>query len=243
MNSFCLTEIQIFSYKISTIGIQQYKVTLKYDFRQIATSKFEPTYARQAFPCFDEPNLKAIYKVHLLKPKDDDYIALSNFPALEGSEDYNNGEGEIISFQSPEIPMSTYLSCFIVSDFKSTSYAFNNGPSGSDINNGISLVPFKVYASPDQLSKTTYAGEVGQKIMEFYVQYFGLPYPLPKLDMVAIPDFVSGAMEHWGLVTYRETALLYTNATHSSSNKQRVATVVAHELAHSWFGNLGKRFD
>ncbi|XP_023019123.2 aminopeptidase A isoform X2 [Leptinotarsa decemlineata] len=194
--------------------------------RQIATSKFEPTYARQAYPCFDEPNLKAKYKVHLLKPKDSSYIALSNYPVSK-TEDYDDNH-QLVSFDET-VSMSTYLSCFIVSDFTHTETAFEN--------NG-KMIPLKVYASPQNLAKTTYAGQVGKKVIEFYIDYFKIPYPLPKLDMVAIPDFVSGAMEHWGLVTYRETALLYTNTTHSTANKQRVATVVAHELAHSWFGNL-----
>ncbi|CAG9864092.1 unnamed protein product [Phyllotreta striolata] len=195
--------------------------------RKIATSKFEPTYARQAYPCFDEPNLKAKYKVHLLKPKDSSYIALSNFPQSDVSA-YDD-DNELVTFEET-VSMSTYLSCFIVSDFAHTETSFEN--------KGASTVPLKVYASPDNLEKTKYAGEVGKKCIEYYVDYFQIPYPLPKLDMVAIPDFVSGAMEHWGLVTYRETALLYTNTTHSSANKQRVASVVAHELAHSWFGNL-----
>jgi glutamyl aminopeptidase len=192
----------------------------------MATSKFEPTYARQAYPCFDEPNLKATYKVHLLKPKDSEYIALSNYPQEPDEEEVP--EGVMVHFDET-VAMSTYLSCFIVSDFKHTATSFDNG--GTD-------VPFRVYASSDQLDKTNYAGTVGKLSIEYYIKYFNIPYPLPKLDMVAIPDFVSGAMEHWGLVTYRETALLYDPKTHSVSNKQRVAEVVAHELAHSWFGNL-----
>ncbi|XP_060524768.1 aminopeptidase A isoform X2 [Cylas formicarius] len=194
--------------------------------RTMATSKFEPTYARQAFPCFDEPNMKAKYVVHLLKPKADNYIALSNYP-VDTTVSYDT-DNDLVTFKET-VSMSTYLTCFIVSDFKFTETTFNN--------NG-TPVALRVYASPGNLNKTTYAGEVAKKVIEFYVDYFGISYPLPKLDMVAIPDFVSGAMEHWGLVTYRETALLYTNATHSSANKQRVATVIAHELAHSWFGNL-----
>ncbi|XP_019765987.2 glutamyl aminopeptidase isoform X2 [Dendroctonus ponderosae] len=192
----------------------------------IATSKFEPTYARQAFPCFDEPNMKAQYIVHLLKPKEENYIALSNYP-VDKIDDYDS-TNELVTFKQT-VSMSTYLTCFIVSDFTYTNTTFNN--SGN-------LTELRVYASPGNLQKTTYAGEVAKKVIEYYVEYFGIPYPLPKLDLVAIPDFVSGAMEHWGLVTFRETALLYTDTTHSSANKQRVATVVAHELAHSWFGNL-----
>lgn len=194
--------------------------------RQMATSKFEPTYARQAFPCFDEPNLKAKYIVHLLKPKNNTYIALSNYP-VASTEDYDE-EHQLVTFDET-VSMSTYLTCFIVSDFDHTNTTFNN--------NG-TPVPLKVYASTENLYKTTYAAEIGKKAIEHYVEYFDIPYPLPKLDLVAIPDFVSGAMEHWGLVTFRETGLLYTNTTHSTANKQRVATVIAHELAHSWFGNL-----
>ncbi|XP_045478249.1 glutamyl aminopeptidase isoform X5 [Harmonia axyridis] len=193
--------------------------------RTIATSKFEPTYAREAFPCFDEPGLKATFKVHIWKPNDSDYIALSNYP-VESEEDLNGGK--LVHFKET-VKMSTYLVCFIVCDFNYTETFFEN--------NGTN-VPFRVYATPQQLEKTTYAGEVGKKTIEFYIKYFDIPYPLPKLDMIAIPDFSSGAMEHWGLVTYRETALLYTPKDHSSENKQRVLVVVAHELAHSWFGNL-----
>ncbi|CAH1127177.1 unnamed protein product [Ceutorhynchus assimilis] len=192
----------------------------------MVTSKFEPTYARQAFPCFDEPNMKAKYIVHLLKPKDENYIALSNYP-VEKTTSYDDSH-DLVTFQET-VSMSTYLTCFIVSDFTYTNTTFDNDGNQTEL---------RVYASPGNLEKTTYAGEVAKKVIEYYVKYFGIPYPLPKLDMVAIPDFVSGAMEHWGLVTYRETALLYTNTTHSTANKQRVATVVAHELAHSWFGNL-----
>ncbi|PSN55624.1 hypothetical protein C0J52_04058 [Blattella germanica] len=95
-----------------------------------------------------------------------------------------------------------------------------------------------VYSTPGQIQKTKYALDVGVKITEFYIEYFGIPYPLPKLDLIAIPDFVSGAMEHWGLITFREVNLLYEEGISSTANKQRVATVIGHELAHMWFGNL-----
>ncbi|XP_069668648.1 aminopeptidase A-like isoform X2 [Periplaneta americana] len=125
------------------------------------------------------------------------------------------------------VPMVTYLSCFIVCDFKRLDPV--------TISQGF---PFSVYATPGQVNKTKYALEVGVNITEFYIRYFCIPYPLPKLDMIAIPDFVSGAMEHWGLITFREVNLLYEEGISSTFNKQRVATVVGHELAHMWFGNL-----
>ncbi|KAK9884995.1 hypothetical protein WA026_009224 [Henosepilachna vigintioctopunctata] len=170
--------------------------------------------------------MKATYTIHLWKPSDPNYIALSNYPQIGNEEDYAGGK--LVHFQET-VSMSTYLTCFIVSDFTYTETFFDN--------NG-TQIPFRVYATPEQLEKTKYAGTVGKKAIEYYINYFDIPYPLPKLDMVAIPDFSSGAMEHWGLVTYRETALLYTPETHSTENKQRVLVVVAHELAHSWFGNL-----
>ncbi|XP_044761271.1 glutamyl aminopeptidase isoform X3 [Coccinella septempunctata] len=211
--------------KNKLVGLYKSTYKGKKGLRTIATSKFEPTYAREAFPCFDEPSMKATFTVHLWKPNDPDYIALSNNPQ-DSEEDLN--DGKLVHFKET-VKMSTYLVCFIVCDFNYTETFFEN--------NGTN-VPFRVYATPQQLEKTTYAGTVGKKTIEFYIKYFDISYPLPKLDMIAIPDFSSGAMEHWGLVTYRETALLYTPKDHSSENKQRVLVVVAHELAHSWFGNL-----
>ncbi|KAG0714705.1 Glutamyl aminopeptidase [Chionoecetes opilio] len=119
--------------------------------------------------------------------------------------------------------MVTYLACFIVCDFQ---YVETNTKA---------VKPFRVYAhaGPDQLSLA-----LGVDVLNYFEEYFKVEYPLPKQDMIAIPDFISGAMEHWGLITYRETNLLYDDLGSSSYNKQRVAAVVAHELAHMWFGNL-----
>lgn len=191
--------------------------------RAIATSKFEPTYARQAFPCFDEPAMKANYTITLEIPTGDGYHALSNMPVAE-STDNLNGTTTVRFHES--VKMSSYLACFIVSDF-----AMKSAP----VQDGLEM---RVFSTPAQLNKTDFALDTGVKITQFYIDYFNVAYPLPKLDMAAIPDFVSGAMEHWGLVTFRETALLYESGISSTANKQRVATVIAHELAHMWFGNL-----
>lgn len=132
------------------------------------------------------------------------------------------------------VPMSTYLVCFIVSDFANQTRKIHGIlPDAPDFE-------MRVFSTEAQVDKLSYALDIGANITEYYIKYFNVSYPLPKLDMAAIPDFVSGAMEHWGLVTYRETALLYDKKISSSSNKQRVATVIAHELAHMWFGNLGE---
>ncbi|XP_053945174.1 glutamyl aminopeptidase-like [Anastrepha ludens] len=193
----------------------------------IATSKFEPTYARQAFPCFDEPAMKATFEITLVYPKGGDYHALSNMDILQESDQGNYVE----VYFNKSVPMSTYLACFIVSDFTSKSVEIDTNGIGS---------PFtlRAFATPEQIEKVNFALEVGKGVLEYYIQYFQIEYPLPKMDMAAIPDFVSGAMEHWGLVTYRETALLYDEAESSTANKQSVALVIAHEFAHMWFGNL-----
>nr|XP_036213142.1 glutamyl aminopeptidase [Bactrocera oleae] len=193
----------------------------------IATSKFEPTYARQAFPCFDEPAKKATFTVTLVTPSEGGYHALSNMDIL--NESYQGKYTEVYFNRS--VPMSTYLACFIISDFTYKSAVIDT--------NNIGL-PFtlRVFTTPEQIDKVDFALEVGKGVMEFYIQYFKIEYPLPKMDMIAIPDFVSGAMEHWGLVTYRQTALLYNENHSSSANRQSVAQVIAHEFSHMWFGNL-----
>ncbi|XP_058129124.1 aminopeptidase A-like [Anopheles ziemanni] len=197
--------------------------------RKIATSKFEPTFARQAFPCFDEPQLKAEYTIHLVHPNGDDYEALSNMNVKETVVNQPTTGLATTTFER-SVSMSTYLVVFIVSDFVNEEVLIR--PAHGD------NFPLRVYATKYQKDNIAYALMTARKIIEHYVEYFGIPYPLPKLDMAAIPDFVSGAMETWGLVTYRETSILYNAATSSTANKQRVAGVIGHELAHMWFGNL-----
>jgi glutamyl aminopeptidase len=199
----------------------------------LATSKFEPTDARKGFPCMDEPNLKANFTVKMIY-KDSyngnkGYYALSNMPVdksvgVDGIEDLGNGRKKTTFRES--VKMSTYLVCFIVCDFEKKSKTTKKG------------VDVTVYAPRGRIAQTNYALDVGVKVLEYYEEFFNIPYPLPKQDMIAIPDFPSGAMEHWGLVTYRMTAMLYDPKQASFSDKRRVATVIAHELAHMWFGNL-----
>lgn len=197
--------------------------------RYIATSKFEPTYARRAFPCFDEPAFKAEFTVRLVRPTEDCYNALSNM----------NVESTLVNQPSPglttvvfakSVPMSTYLSCFIISDFVAVTKTAK-GLKGREF-------PVSVYTTRAQREKGAFALDIGVKIIEYYINLFRIDYPLPKLDMAAIPDFVSGAMENWGLVTYREARLLYDHQTSSTRNMHDIVTVVSHEFAHMWFGNL-----
>ncbi|XP_068153826.1 glutamyl aminopeptidase isoform X1 [Drosophila tropicalis] len=191
--------------------------------RRLVTTKFEPTFSRTAYPCFDEPSMKAQFTITVARPSGTKFNVVSNMPVAS---EYIDGDLTEVNFQET-LPMSTYLVAFVVSefDYKSTTV---DGTS----------IEVRVYAPPAQVEKTQYALETGAGILAHYIDYFSASYPLPKLDMVAIPDFVSGAMENWGLVTFRETALLWDENTSSSVNKQRVAVVIAHELAHQWFGNL-----
>ena len=126
--------------------------------------------------------------------------------------------------------MSTYLVAYTVNDF-----AYKKSEMDLNANNDIE---FRTWARPDAIDQCVYASEVGPKVLKYYEDTFGIPFPLKKIDEIAIPDFSAGAMENWGLVTYRETALLFAPNVSSNSNKLRIAQVIAHELAHQWFGNL-----
>ncbi|XP_041956437.1 endoplasmic reticulum aminopeptidase 2 [Alosa sapidissima] len=195
--------------------------TKKGETRVLASTHFEPTSARMAFPCFDEPIFKANYSIRIRRQNT--YISLSNMP-IEQTVELPNGILE--DRFDTSVQMSSYLVAFIVCDFKSVTQRTSSG------------VEVSIYAVPDKWHQTHYALEAAVRILEFYEKYFNIYYPLPKLDLIAIPDFQSGAMENWGLNTYRETALLFDPATSSASDQLWVTMVIGHELAHQWFGNL-----
>ena len=189
--------------------------------RYLATTQFEATDARRAFPCWDEPAHKARFQVTLVVP--DDLVALSNTPVLE---EKPTGPG-LKSVRFAESPvMSTYLLAFIVGDLTHIEQeAVNN-------------TKVAVWTTAGKEEQGRFALETSAKLLSFFNEYFGLPYPLEKLDHIAIPDFAAGAMENWGCITYRETALLVDPDNSSAGTRQRVAEVVAHEMAHMWFGDL-----
>ncbi|RZF41809.1 hypothetical protein LSTR_LSTR005271 [Laodelphax striatellus] len=194
--------------------------------KSIATTKFEPTYARSAFPCFDEPSFKAEFIVSLVKPSDSKFIALSNMNVVKEEVDQPTRGSTLVHF-AKSVPMSTYLACFIVCDFdKLESVKSEQG------------FPVSVYGRRGQVDNLKYALDLAVSTINYYIKYFGINYPLPKLDLIAIPDFVSGAMENWGLITFRETSVFFNPEVSSPLNKDRVAMTVTHELAHMWFGNL-----
>ncbi len=189
--------------------------------RVIATTQFEHSDARQAFPCWDEPSFKATFETTLTVPSH--LAAYSNSPVVSDT-DLGNGQ-RVVRF-SPTMTMSTYLVAFVVGPFEETAPVDVDG------------VPLRVVYPIGKGHLSALALEAGAFGLRYYRDYFGIPYPGEKVDMVAIPDFAFGAMENLGCITYRETALLVDPATASQAEIQRVAEVVHHELAHMWFGDL-----
>jgi puromycin-sensitive aminopeptidase len=187
----------------------------------IATTQFEHSDARRAFPCFDEPSFKATYQVELTVPGD--LKAYSNSPEVSSVE---RGDGTRTVRFAPTMKMSPYLVAFAVGDFEETAPIDVNG------------IPLRIIYPIGKGHLTALALEMGAFALDFFATYFDIAYPGEKMDMIAIPDFAFGAMENLGFVTYRETALLVDPALASLAEKKRVAEVVAHELAHMWFGDL-----
>ncbi len=192
--------------------------------RYIATTQCEAIDARRIFPCWDEPASKAVIEVVVRIPKE--LVAISNMPIVK--EDLLSGDLSLLKEVAfaPTPPMSTYLFAMMVGEFEWVEAHTNSG------------ILVRVCTTPGKKDLGNFALDQAVKTLEFYTEYFGVPYPLPKLDLVAIPDFAAGAMENWGADTFRETTLLIDPRNSSAAAEERVVEVVDHELAHQWHGNL-----
>lgn len=186
----------------------------------ILATQLESHHAREMFPCIDEPEAKAVFTLTLEAPKSEVVLAntLAQSTVLKGNK-------QVVTFE--ETPkMSTYLLAFVIGPLKMLQAVSKSG------------IIVRTWSSEDQIKNTGFALDVAAQSLEFYNRYFDIPYPLKKCDFVALPDFAAGAMENWGLITFRESCMLVDPKNTSLETKQYVASVIAHEIAHQWFGNL-----
>ncbi len=190
--------------------------------RYLATTQFQDLHARKAFPCLDEPDLKAQFSVKL--GHREDLVARSNMENSTSTEPIDGLDGYVMSTFADTVPMSTYLVAFLISDFEYTANAEDES--------------YKIWHVKGKASQAELAADFAPKCHAFFEQYYDFPDPMPKVDQAAVPDFNAGAMENWGLILYRETALLYEPGVSSRADMEYVLIVVSHELAHMWFGNL-----
>jgi len=189
--------------------------------KELIATQFESHHAREVFPCVDEPEAKATFDVTLTTEQD--VTVLGNMPVKTQS---NEGDRLVTKFEKTP-KMSSYLLAWVYGELQSVS-AQTKGD-----------VTVNIWATSAQPARSlNYALDLAVRVIDFFDEYFGVKYPLPKSDHVALPDFSSGAMENWGLITYREVALLADPETTSIAGKRRIAEVIAHELSHQWFGNL-----
>lgn len=205
----------------SMLGIYPSVFTHKGAQKTIIATQFESHHAREAFPCIDEPQAKATFDLTLTSAKDD--VAISNMPSISETID---GKKMTTVFKTTPI-MSTYLLAFVTGPLHYVE---------AKTKDDVTVRTWASLARPKE--ELRYSLNEAVRVLEFFTDYFGVPYPLEKCDQVALPDFDSGAMENWGLITYREIALLSDPKNPSISGEQYISLVIAHELSHQWFGNL-----
>ncbi|XP_052892551.1 puromycin-sensitive aminopeptidase isoform X2 [Anopheles moucheti] len=191
--------------------------------RYAGVTQFEATDARRCFPCWDEPAIKATFDISLLVPRN--LVALSNMPVVREQPSGETDDSVLVTFDRTPI-MSTYLVAVVVGEYD---YVEDKSADG---------VLVRVYTPVGKREQGRFALDVATKVLPYYKDYFNIAYPLPKMDLIAISDFSAGAMENWGLITYRETFVLVDPENTSLIRKQSIALTVGHEIAHQWFGNL-----
>ena len=204
------------------LGFYRSRYTHEGRTKYLATTQFEAADARRAFPCWDEPEAKATFDISIIT--DPGLSAISNMPAL--SRRKRRGDGKTVHVFARTPVVSTYLVYLGVGEFE---YLTSRGGGRTRV---------RVVTTKGNRSKGRFALDLGRRLLSMYERYFGIRYPLPKLDLIAVPDFAAGAMENWGAITFRETILLYDPRTSSTRTKQFIAEVISHEIAHQWFGNL-----
>ena len=189
--------------------------------RNYAITQFESTDARRAFPCFDEPSLKATFALKLTLDQGD--TAISNGRVVSDTPGPGNARHTLTFATSPK--MSTYLVAMAVGDFQCLEGSSEN-------------IPIRVCATPDKKELGHIALDWTRQLLTFFNNYYSIDYPFGKLDMVAVPDFAAGAMENTAAIFYREADLLADSATASVLTRKNIASILAHEMAHQWFGNI-----
>lgn len=209
-------------------GLYRSKYEVNGEMRYLAMTQLESTDARKVFPCVDEPEAKAVFDITVMSDKK--HTIVSNTIPVETSKseiDLPTGETglQVVRF-APTPKMSSYLVAFLAGEFEFIEQRTKHG------------VLIRAFTTPGKRQQAEFALSVAVRALDFYTDYFAIPYPLPVLDLIAVPDFEAAAMENWGAVTYRESALLIDSENSSAENRQWVAVVVVHELAHQWFGNL-----
>ncbi|XP_070559003.1 aminopeptidase N-like isoform X2 [Ptychodera flava] len=188
--------------------------------RWLSAAVFQPNGARMTFPCLDEPNLKATFDIAMVHRPKRRALANMNEIAFENDGDWNT------THFNRSVLMPTYLVSFSLTDFPSLEMTTPND------------VLFRVWAREEDIDAANYSLYIGSAMLTFFEDYYSLPYPMPKMDMIASPEFISGALECWGHILYDENAMLYDPKVHPPTRQKRVAEIVAHELVHMWFGNL-----